>query len=209
MGTLHRTPRPRQAGPCYGSTSSVSAGAGPYASASSQGDGCSPARCPETLRAELCFSGSFKVASALLAPYVWLPLHAALPFHCVLSFPDCCVHVLPASERTESRTSGWTLCSAAVGLRGFWDQDPFAPGVKCPPVCPVPGASHDRPLWASRKVCLLPCLQLAAVGNVPHFLRYLTTQLHQQVPRGLVLWYDSVVSSGQLTWQDELNEHNR
>ncbi|XP_068386070.1 cytosolic endo-beta-N-acetylglucosaminidase isoform X2 [Eschrichtius robustus] len=52
-------------------------------------------------------------------------------------------------------------------------------------------------------------LSLAAVGNVPHFLRYLTTQLHQQVPRGLVLWYDSVVSSGQLTWQDELNEHNR
>ncbi|XP_033703255.1 cytosolic endo-beta-N-acetylglucosaminidase isoform X2 [Tursiops truncatus] len=136
-------------------------------------------------------------------------LHAAFPFHCVLSFPDCCVHVLPASERTESRTSGWTLCSTAVGLRGFRDQDPFAPGVKCPPVCPVPGASHDRPLWASRKVCLLPCLQLAAVGNVPHFLRYLTTQLHQQVPRGLVLWYDSVVSSGQLTWQDELNEHNR
>ncbi|XP_059938101.1 cytosolic endo-beta-N-acetylglucosaminidase isoform X1 [Mesoplodon densirostris] len=52
-------------------------------------------------------------------------------------------------------------------------------------------------------------LSLAAVGNVPHFLRYLTTELHQQVPRGLVLWYDSVVSSGQLTWQDELNEHNR
>ncbi|KAB0393182.1 hypothetical protein E2I00_001448, partial [Balaenoptera physalus] len=52
-------------------------------------------------------------------------------------------------------------------------------------------------------------LSLAAVGNMPHFLRYLTTQLHQQVPRGLVLWYDSVVSSGQLTWQDELNEHNR
>ncbi|KAF6298474.1 endo-beta-N-acetylglucosaminidase [Rhinolophus ferrumequinum] len=44
---------------------------------------------------------------------------------------------------------------------------------------------------------------------MPHFLRYLTTQLHQQVPGGLVLWYDSVVSSGQLKWQNELNEHNR
>lgn len=52
-------------------------------------------------------------------------------------------------------------------------------------------------------------LSLAAVGNVPHFLRYLTSQLHQQVPGGLVLWYDSVVSSGQLKWQDELNEQNR
>ncbi|XP_044601175.2 cytosolic endo-beta-N-acetylglucosaminidase isoform X2 [Equus asinus] len=52
-------------------------------------------------------------------------------------------------------------------------------------------------------------LSLAAVGNMPRFLRYLTTQLHQHVPRGLVLWYDSVVSSGQLKWQNELNEHNR
>ncbi|KAM5216780.1 cytosolic endo-beta-N-acetylglucosaminidase isoform 2-T2 [Hipposideros larvatus] len=52
-------------------------------------------------------------------------------------------------------------------------------------------------------------LSLAAVGNMPHFLQYLTTQLHQRVPGGLVLWYDSVVSSGQLKWQDELNEHNR
>ncbi|XP_025323992.1 cytosolic endo-beta-N-acetylglucosaminidase isoform X1 [Canis lupus baileyi] len=52
-------------------------------------------------------------------------------------------------------------------------------------------------------------LSLAAVGNMPHFLRYLTARLHEQVPRGLVLWYDSVVSSGQLKWQDELNQHNR
>lgn len=52
-------------------------------------------------------------------------------------------------------------------------------------------------------------LQAAAVGNTPRFLHYLTTQLHQQVPGGLVLWYDSVVSSGQLRWQDELNEQNR
>ncbi|XP_025715705.1 cytosolic endo-beta-N-acetylglucosaminidase isoform X1 [Callorhinus ursinus] len=52
-------------------------------------------------------------------------------------------------------------------------------------------------------------LSLAAVGNMPHFLRHLTAQLHQRVPGGLVLWYDSVVRSGQLTWQDELNQHNR
>nr|XP_054391803.1 cytosolic endo-beta-N-acetylglucosaminidase isoform X8 [Pongo abelii] len=52
-------------------------------------------------------------------------------------------------------------------------------------------------------------LSLAAVGNMPPFLRYLTTQLHRQVPGGLVLWYDSVVQSGQLKWQDELNQHNR
>ncbi|KAL6038025.1 hypothetical protein STEG23_019366 [Scotinomys teguina] len=52
-------------------------------------------------------------------------------------------------------------------------------------------------------------LSPAAVRNTPPFLKYLTTQLHQQVPGGLVLWYDSVVQSGQLKWQDELNEQNR
>lgn len=52
-------------------------------------------------------------------------------------------------------------------------------------------------------------LSPAAVRNTPLFLQYLTRQLHQQVPGGLVLWYDSVVQSGQLKWQDELNEQNR
>ncbi|KAF6093556.1 endo-beta-N-acetylglucosaminidase [Phyllostomus discolor] len=52
-------------------------------------------------------------------------------------------------------------------------------------------------------------LSSAAVGNMPRFLQYLTAQLHRQVPGGLVLWYDSVVTSGQLKWQDELNERNR
>lgn len=45
--------------------------------------------------------------------------------------------------------------------------------------------------------------------NLPGFLRYLTTQLHQQVPGGQVLWYDSVLDNGQLKWQNELNEHNK
>ena len=44
---------------------------------------------------------------------------------------------------------------------------------------------------------------------MPPFLRYLSTQLCRQVPGGLVLWYDSVVSSGQVKWQNELNEQNR
>ncbi|XP_034363723.1 cytosolic endo-beta-N-acetylglucosaminidase isoform X2 [Arvicanthis niloticus] len=52
-------------------------------------------------------------------------------------------------------------------------------------------------------------LSPAAVKNTPLFLQYLMAQLHQQVPGGLVLWYDSVVQSGQLKWQDELNEQNR
>ncbi|XP_054987309.1 cytosolic endo-beta-N-acetylglucosaminidase isoform X1 [Sorex araneus] len=52
-------------------------------------------------------------------------------------------------------------------------------------------------------------LSAAAVGNLPRFLQYLTAELHEQVPGGQVLWYDSVLSSGELKWQDELNERNR
>lgn len=66
----------------------------------------------------------------------------------------------------------------------------------------------DMPSHAKGLISL-PLLQPAAVRNTPPFLQYLTTQLHQQVPGGLVLWYDSVVQSGQLKWQDELNEQNR
>ncbi|XP_006869712.1 PREDICTED: cytosolic endo-beta-N-acetylglucosaminidase [Chrysochloris asiatica] len=52
-------------------------------------------------------------------------------------------------------------------------------------------------------------LSLAAVRNTPPFLQYLTAELHRAVPGGLVLWYDSVLHSGQLKWQNELNENNR
>ncbi|XP_064423526.1 cytosolic endo-beta-N-acetylglucosaminidase isoform X2 [Latimeria chalumnae] len=48
-----------------------------------------------------------------------------------------------------------------------------------------------------------------SVKNVVEFLRYLTARLHQEVPGGLVLWYDSVLENGELRWQNELNQNNR
>ncbi|XP_056406688.1 cytosolic endo-beta-N-acetylglucosaminidase isoform X2 [Hyla sarda] len=48
-----------------------------------------------------------------------------------------------------------------------------------------------------------------AVSQVPLFLSYLTEKLHSQIPGGLVLWYDSVIHSGELKWQNELNDENR
>lgn len=48
-----------------------------------------------------------------------------------------------------------------------------------------------------------------AVSRVPLFLSYLTEKLHSQIPGGLVLWYDSVIHSGDLKWQNELNDENR
>ncbi|XP_068434849.1 cytosolic endo-beta-N-acetylglucosaminidase [Clinocottus analis] len=52
-------------------------------------------------------------------------------------------------------------------------------------------------------------LSEAAVKNTPLFLRYLTDQMRERVPGSLVLWYDSVIESGKLTWQNELNQSNR
>lgn len=51
--------------------------------------------------------------------------------------------------------------------------------------------------------------QVAAVGNLSPFLRHLTAQVHGAVPGGLVIWYDSILESGTLRWQNELNEQNR
>ncbi|XP_070837826.1 cytosolic endo-beta-N-acetylglucosaminidase [Chaetodon trifascialis] len=52
-------------------------------------------------------------------------------------------------------------------------------------------------------------LSEVAVKNTPLFLRYLTDQMHERVSGSLVLWYDSVIDSGQLQWQNELNQSNR
>ncbi|XP_037834795.1 cytosolic endo-beta-N-acetylglucosaminidase isoform X2 [Kryptolebias marmoratus] len=52
-------------------------------------------------------------------------------------------------------------------------------------------------------------LSEAAVKNMPLFLRYLTDQMHERVSSSLVLWYDSVLDSGELKWQNELNQSNR
>ncbi|KAH0629382.1 hypothetical protein JD844_011431 [Phrynosoma platyrhinos] len=52
-------------------------------------------------------------------------------------------------------------------------------------------------------------LSVSAAWNLPHFLQYLTAQVHKLVPGGQVVWYDSVVRSGELKWQNELNENNK
>ncbi|MCJ8739530.1 hypothetical protein PDJAM_G00048290 [Pangasius djambal] len=49
-------------------------------------------------------------------------------------------------------------------------------------------------------------------GSVKHmapFLRYVTDQMHEQVPGSLVIWYDSVLEDGTLKWQNQLNYSNR
>ncbi|KAK7938350.1 hypothetical protein WMY93_001676 [Mugilogobius chulae] len=65
------------------------------------------------------------------------------------------------------------------------------------PAGPTPRTDTEFWSWAS------------AVKNMPLFLHYLTEQIHERVSGGLVLWYDSVVHTGKLTWQNQLNQNNR
>lgn len=51
-------------------------------------------------------------------------------------------------------------------------------------------------------------LQGDKVENLRKFVEYLTSQIHQAIPGSEVIWYDSVLNTGQLKWQDELNDKN-
>jgi hypothetical protein len=50
--------------------------------------------------------------------------------------------------------------------------------------------------------------KLNLVNNVQIFLCHLTELMHEIDDQSTVIWYDSVVSSGQLTWQNTVNDRN-
>ena len=41
------------------------------------------------------------------------------------------------------------------------------------------------------------------------FLAMLTEALHYRIPGSEVIWYDSIIDTGQLKWQNKLCEKNR
>lgn len=45
--------------------------------------------------------------------------------------------------------------------------------------------------------------------KLKYFVKMLTEELHKRKPDSLVIWYDSVIENGTLTWQNELNDSNR
>ncbi|KAL9351893.1 hypothetical protein Peur_054573 [Populus x canadensis] len=47
------------------------------------------------------------------------------------------------------------------------------------------------------------------IPNLEEFVSHLTHTMHSSMPESLVIWYDSVITTGDLRWQDQLNEKNK
>lgn len=47
------------------------------------------------------------------------------------------------------------------------------------------------------------------IPMLKEFVDHLTFRMHQDIPNGMVLWYDSIIESGALSWQNELNDKNK
>lgn len=52
-------------------------------------------------------------------------------------------------------------------------------------------------------------LHESKIPMLKEFVEYLTIRMHQDVQHGMVLWYDSIIDIGTLTWQNELNAKNK
>lgn len=47
------------------------------------------------------------------------------------------------------------------------------------------------------------------LAMLKYFVKTLTKEVHKRKPGSLVIWYDSVIETGALAWQNELNDSNR
>lgn len=52
-------------------------------------------------------------------------------------------------------------------------------------------------------------LQVTKVRLMCDFLELLHESMHASHPESEVIWYDSILHSGKLDWQNALNERNR
>ncbi|KAI8902478.1 glycosyl hydrolase family 85-domain-containing protein [Globomyces pollinis-pini] len=61
--------------------------------------------------------------------------------------------------------------------------------------------------WLINVESIIPSAIHAIV--LKRFLDYLTKTIHVKKPGSLIIWYDSVIYTGQLRWQDQLNVKNK
>ncbi|OXU26644.1 hypothetical protein TSAR_007883 [Trichomalopsis sarcophagae] len=49
----------------------------------------------------------------------------------------------------------------------------------------------------------------ADITKLTFFIQYLTENIHQKIEDSEIIWYDSVINTGKLMWQNELNDKNQ
>lgn len=59
--------------------------------------------------------------------------------------------------------------------------------------------------WLVNVECAVNAKQ---VPMLKEFNRHLTKRIHEEIPGGVVIWYDSVIETGLLIWQNEVNRDN-
>ena len=50
---------------------------------------------------------------------------------------------------------------------------------------------------------------ISTAAQVQKWVKYLTDTMHKHIPGSLVIFYDSITTSGSLQWQSELNYQNK
>ena len=88
---------------------------------------------------------------------------------------------LPSTQRDYSPVYADILVELAL----YYGFDGYLVNIESP----LPSASH--------------CIVLR------NFLKYFTKRMKELVPHGSVVWYDSVIYTGQLRWQDQINSNNQ
>ncbi|XP_078033690.1 cytosolic endo-beta-N-acetylglucosaminidase isoform X2 [Augochlora pura] len=51
-------------------------------------------------------------------------------------------------------------------------------------------------------------IKLENISNLLYFMKYLTEHIHIEINDSEIIWYDSIINTGKLNWQNELNNTN-
>lgn len=60
--------------------------------------------------------------------------------------------------------------------------------------------------WLLNVECSLDKRKISMLRN---FVQYLTERTRLAIPNGKIIWYDSIIDTGILSWQNELNDKNK
>ncbi|KAG7189443.1 hypothetical protein KM043_017144 [Ampulex compressa] len=52
-------------------------------------------------------------------------------------------------------------------------------------------------------------IEIDHLDNLIYFVHYLTVSIHEEIENSEIIWYDSVTNTGELKWQNELNDQNK